>query len=188
MLLRAPCAAVRMLNTRVKMGTRFGKFFAGEFQTLIQDIPEFRVHTYEELGFRMPRSDVYTEQTHEKQAIREAEGLAQEGFISKAVHTLNTRPPASATMETFNRLMAIHLQPSEPVRTTIPTGTPTNTFVPANKTIASAVRHSPNKVKAGPTSWSYEMLKAAMSSDPTIDLSAFKHHHKILHGTSIQTS
>ena len=173
MLLRAPSAAKRMISTRVKMGTRFGKFFAGDFHELVQGILDSSVRTYEELGFRIPRSHVYTEQTHEEKAIRKAEGLAAEGFILKAVRTLGTRPPAPATLETFNQLQALHPQPSELVRSAIPPGSPRNTFIPSNRAIASAVRNAPNKVKAGPTNWSYEMLKGAMSSDPTTDISAF---------------
>ena len=34
--------------------------------------------------------------------------------------------------------------------------------------------HAPNRIRSGPTNWSYEMLKNAMSSDPVTDISAFK--------------
>ena len=38
----------------------------------------------------------------------------------------------------------------------------------------AAVRNANNKVKPGPTDWSYEMLKAALASDPSTDVTAFK--------------
>ena len=81
--------------------------------------------------------------------IDRAGKLAKEGLISEAVRTLDTRPPAPATMETFTQLQELHPQPTEPVRSAIPHGSPRNTFVPSDRAIASAVRHAPNKVKAG---------------------------------------
>jgi hypothetical protein len=70
MLLRAPSAAEKLLSTRVKMLKRFGKFFAGEFQSLINDIALSSTRTYEELGFRIPRSHIYADQDHEKKSIK----------------------------------------------------------------------------------------------------------------------
>ena len=39
MLLRAPSAAERLIGTRQKMDTRFAKFFSGQFNLLVEDIP-----------------------------------------------------------------------------------------------------------------------------------------------------
>ena len=65
-------------------------------------------------------------------------------------------------METFDQLQALHPQLSKPVTSAIPRGTPRNVFIPSDRAIISAVRNSPNRVKAGPMNWSYEMLKGAM--------------------------
>ena len=155
------------------MSTRFGRFFAGDFQGLVDDIMD---------------SNVYTKQSHEDKSITKAEGIAKEGLISKAVRTLDTRPPAPATRETFDSLQALHPQPSEPLISAIPPGTPRNVFTPSDRAIVSAVKHSPNKVKAGPTNWTYKMLKGAVSSDPTTDISAFSNIiTKFCTGTSIRT-
>jgi hypothetical protein len=60
MLLRAPSAAERLVSTRVKMGARFGKFFAADFLALIEDTTESSVRSYEQQGIRLPRSHVFS--------------------------------------------------------------------------------------------------------------------------------
>ena len=115
MLLRAPSAAERLVSTRVKMGTRFGKFFAGDFLALIKDTTQSSVRSYKQQGICVPRSHVFSEETHEENVIHKAECFAKEGYISKSVRTLETRPPAPANRETFQQLQALHPQPSEPL-------------------------------------------------------------------------
>ena len=69
-------------------------FFAGDFQGLVTEIIESSVCSYEQQDIMIPRSHVYTEDSHEEKAIR---NLAKEGLNSKAVRTLDTNPPAPAT-------------------------------------------------------------------------------------------
>ena len=69
MLLRASSAAERLASTRVKMGTRFGKFFAGDFLALIEDTTQSSVRSYEQQGIRVPRSHVFSEETHEENML-----------------------------------------------------------------------------------------------------------------------
>jgi hypothetical protein len=133
MLLRAPSAAERLQSMRVKMGTTFGKFFAGHFMSLVDDITKSSVRTLQEQGLRVPRSHVYSEEAREEKVIFKAEKLTKEGFISKAVRTLETLPPAPGTQETFEQLQAHHSIPTEPVISAIPSSTPRNTFILSDK-------------------------------------------------------
>ena len=87
---------------------------------------------------------------------------------------LNSSPPAEASLETLQQLQDLHPAPSTPVSSAIPQNAPRNTYIPSDKAIYSAIRNAPNKIRSGPTNWSYEMLKNAMTSDPSTDLSAFK--------------
>ena len=47
-------------------------------------------------------------------------------------------------------------------------------YIPTDRALHSAIFNAPNRIRSGPTNWSYEMLKNAMTSDPATDISAFK--------------
>ena len=65
MLLQAPSAAERLQSTREKMGTRFGRFFAGEFLSDVEVIWQSSVRVLEQ-ELWVPRSHVYSEKAHEE--------------------------------------------------------------------------------------------------------------------------
>ena len=48
-------SAERLQSTRVKMGIRFGKFFARDFILLVDFFTQSSVRLYEQLGIRIPR-------------------------------------------------------------------------------------------------------------------------------------
>ena len=54
MLLRVPSTEERLMSTRQKMDSRFAKFFAGDFDGQIRDIPQSSVRAYELHGLRPP--------------------------------------------------------------------------------------------------------------------------------------
>ena len=91
MLLRAPSTEERLLSTRQKMDSRFAKFFAGDFDGLISDIPQSSVRAYEQNGLRPPRTHIDQPEIQEERAIHRAESLAKEGLISRQFPALN--PP-----------------------------------------------------------------------------------------------
>ena len=66
----------------------------------------------------------YSEQTFNDKAVLQAERLAKEGQISKAVSALESTPPAPATEETYQQLLNLHPVPDQPERSAIPPGTP----------------------------------------------------------------
>ena len=174
MLLRAPSAAERLISTRQKMDTRFAKFFGGQFDLLVEDIHLSSTRTYEQEGLRIPRSHTLTPDLQEEKNITRASKLAREGHISRAVRSLDSAPPAQGTPETLRQLQDLHPMPSTPVQSAIPSSSPRNVYIPSDRALYSAIRNAPNKIRTGPTNWSYEMLKNAMTSDPSTDLSAFK--------------
>ena len=174
MLLRAPSTEERLLRTGQKMDSRFAKFFAGDFDGLISDIPQSSVRAYEQNGLRPPRTHIDQPEIQEERAIHRAESLAKEGLISRAVSSLESSPPAPATLQTFQELQDLHPNPTEPLRSAIPPNSPRNSHTPSDKALYSAIRNAPNRIRSGPTNWSYEMLKNAMTTDPSTYISAFK--------------
>ena len=174
MLLRAPSAEERLMSTRQKMDSRFAKFFSGDFESLVNDITLSSVQSYETQGLRAPRTHCATAEVQEERAIKRAESLAKDGLISRAVSSLESSPPAPATQSTFAELQALQPNPTEPLRSAIPSHSPRNTYIPTDKALYSAIRNAPNRLRSGPPNWSYEMLKLAMTSAPSTDISAFK--------------
>ena len=172
MLLRAPSAQERLMSTRQKMDIRFAKFFSGQLSILVEDIQLSSTRRREEDGIRIPH--VFSESTYQEKAIIRADKLAQEGQIGRAVNSLESSPPAPATPETYQQLVDLHPAPIVPIHTAIPSGTPRNTYIPSDKAFISAIKNAPSKIRAGPTNWTYDMLKSTLSNDPSSDISAVK--------------
>ena len=149
-------------------------FFSGQLTDLATDITQFSTQQQELDGIRIPRTHVFSEQGFTGKAVLRAERLAKEGQVSKAVAALESTPPAPATEETYQQLLALHPIPDTPVRSAIPPRTPSNTYIPADKAFLSAIKNAPSRVRSGLTNWTYDMLKGALSTDPSSDMSAIK--------------
>ena len=141
------------------MDLRFAQFFAGNWDTLIVNIPLLSVSTYEHEGLRIPRDQVRGQDLFEEGQIKRTSVLAKEGLISRACRALESSPPAPATQDTLLKLQRLHPQPSQPVKSAIPQNMPRITYIPTDKAFLSAIRNAPNKIRSGPTNWSKECLK-----------------------------
>ncbi|CEL92307.1 unnamed protein product [Vitrella brassicaformis CCMP3155] len=165
-----------------KWGTRFKRFWAGEWQGLLDESRNFA-----EQGRHVfaPRGDGpvdgVSEPSLEEIKLRAAERFVRQGELSRAARRLTAAKVAPATAATLQQVKDLH--PAAPLpRKPQTQNSPDEPAVPLTvppRVLLAALKTAPRGSAAGPTGWRYEHLRACMgegdasAEDGTVPLPSF---------------
>ena len=93
MIFRAPNSRERELSTRAKWSTRFNKFWAGDFQSLVLDIPTSSFRALETAGIRITREHLRTEEVQDEKMTSRSSKASKERPTIKG-HQVSRIPTA----------------------------------------------------------------------------------------------